>query len=425
LKATRLVIGLTIARGAVPLGLFVSSVAVGRALHAPGLGRYAALTAIAQIVVWGCGAGFPLMTIRDIAAGRASRGYLGRVLVTFFITTLPVVLAIGVFYAVLSRSVIGFEEAVLAGLAYCLLNAMYIVSAANSGRQAFLASAVGEAVGGAMMAALSVIAVLVGGGIREVLLMACLSWGAATAVLLGLHRPLLSESPIESLLELAKRQIPYLLYGIVNGGYSRFDTAILRAIAGPAPTGVYAAAYRLLGPYVLVGSAFAFVFLGRAAGYGQPWTDPWVNTIRRAQLAFGATMTAAALAGLLIAPWLIILIFGRDFEAGGATARVLLLAVIPYSFYWPLVHGLNTADERRELLWVFAIPTLLNAILVVLLGLAWGPIGAAVAWVTSETVLLLIVEQRFRHLRIVRGATAALSVDRITWQTEHRTEYPV
>jgi O-antigen/teichoic acid export membrane protein len=403
------VVSLAVARAAVPLGLFVSTVAVGRALHADGLGRYAALTAIAQLVVWGLGAGFPLMAIRDISAGRSSTAYVGRVMTTFFAISLPGVVAMSVVYAVFSRSLIGFEQAVLAGLSSCLFNAMYIVSAANSGRQAFRASAAGEVVGGVLLAVLSVVAVTLGSGIREVLLASCVAWGLATVVLLRLHVPVVTNVPPESHIDLARRQVPYLLYGVVNGSYSRIDAAILRVVAGPAATGVYAAAYRLLGPYFLVGSAFAYVFLGRAAHYGPPWTDSWVRTIRRAQLSVGISLTAGALIGILVAPWLITLIFGSDYATGGMVARVILLAVIPYSFYWPLVLGLNIADERRELVWVFAIPTVLDSILVALLGWQWGPIGAAVAWVSSETLLLLIVQQRFRRLCRIRRMTPSPS----------------
>jgi len=419
------VIGLTLARAAVPLGLFVSSVAVGRALHANGLGQYAALTAIAQLVVWGLGAGFPLMAIRDIAAGRASTTYIGRVMVTFFAISLPGVLAMSLAYGFFSGNIIGFEQAALAGLASCLFNAMYIVSAANSGRQAFGASAAGELLGGGLLAAVSVLAVTFGGGIREVLLASCVAWGAATALLVRLHKPLVTEVLPESHTDLARRQLPYLFYGVINGGYSRIDVAILRGVTSPAATGIYAAAYRLLGPYFLLGSAFAYVFLGRAARYGSPWTQQWVRTIRRGQLSFGAAMTAGAVAGILLAPWLIAFIFGRDYGTSGLVARVLLLAVIPYSFYWPVVLGLNAADERRELFWVFAIPTALDAILVAILGWRWGPLGASVAWVLCETLLLLIVEQRFRRLRRVRSIPTGTPGTTAITLAEHMTEYPI
>ncbi|TMC54768.1 MAG: lipopolysaccharide biosynthesis protein [Chloroflexi bacterium] len=408
-----MVLSLAVARSAVPLGLFVASVAVGRALHADGLGRYAALTAIAQLVVWGLGAGFPLMAIRDISAGRSSTHYVGRVMTTFFAISLPGVLAMSVAYAIFSRSLIGFEQAVLAGLSSCLFNAMFIVSAANSGRQAFRASAAGEVVGGVLLGVLSVVAVTLGGGIREVLLASCVAWGLATTVLLRLQAPAFTDVPPESHIDLARRQVPYLLYGVVNGSYSRIDAAILRIVAGPAATGVYAAAYRLLGPYFLVGSAFAYVFLGRAPHYGPPWTDQWVRTIRRAQLSIGASLTAGALIGILLAPLMITLIFGGDYDMGGVVARVILLAVIPYSFYWPLVLGLNMADERRELLWVFALPTLIDSILVAVLGWQLGPIGAAVAWVSSEALLLLIVEQRFGRLCRIRRIALNPSGDRV------------
>jgi O-antigen/teichoic acid export membrane protein len=218
--------------------------------------------------------------------------------------------------------------------------------------------------------------------------------------------------------------VPYLLYGVVNGGYSRIDAAILRMVAGPVATGVYAAAYRLLGPYFLIGSAFAYVFLGRADQYGRAWTEQWVRTIRRAQLSVGVAMTAGAGIGILLAPWLITLIFGQGYASGGIVARVILLAVVPYSFYWPLVLGLNTADERRELLWVFAIPTVLDSILVGVLGWEWGPLGAAVAWVSSETLLLVIVELRFRRLCRVRGAAADHSGDGLQGLAEQMSDVP-
>lgn len=398
-----LVAGLATARAAVPFGLFVSTVAVGRVLHASELGRYAALTAVAQIVVWGCGAGFPIMTIRDVAAGRTSNRYLTHVLITFIAGTLPAVLAMGLIYELASHQLIQFEEAVLAGIAACLFNAMYIASAANSGRQDFTASATGEVVGGISLAILSVAAVALGGHVREVLIASCGAWCLATAVLIRLYEAPRNDLRPESYLDLARRQLPYLIFGVVYGSYSRLDVAILRVVVGATRTGIYAAAYRLLGPFYLVGSAFAYVFQGQAPTYDRPWTPQWVRTIRRSQVLFGLSMTVGSLVGVTLAPWFIALIFGPDYVESTLPAQLLLVAIIPYSLYWPLLHGLITADERRELLWLFAIPTVVDALLVIVLGRFSGPTGAALAWICSESLLLLIVEARFRALYDLRS----------------------
>jgi len=394
----------------VPLGFLSVAIMIGRQLHVESLGHYAAVMAIALIAVSGVGAGFPLMALRDTVARRCSDRYVSRLLQTNFAVSSAGIIATGTIEAVVSRSAHGFVLGALAGLSFAFMNAMIVVSAAHAGKQAYRSSALGEAVGGLSLAGFTAIALLLGTGLVGVLIAATGAWACALVLLLLLLRQHDIGSGPESRRQLFLRSLSYLAVGLSNGGYTRLDAFVLRLVSGASVTGLYASAYRLLGPFGLLGSAFAYVFFGKLPAHGLAWSAGWIEAVRRTQRRFCAVMALLELPVLIVAPLLVAALFGSDYSQAGNAARVLMVSVLPYAWYWPLIYALNSADERREVLLVFGLGAFVDVAALYTLAPRFGPLGAALAWLIAECTVVLIAEYRFRFLarRRMLGQTAAL-----------------
>ena len=90
----------------------------------------------------------------------------------------------------------------------------------------------------------------------------------------------------------------------------------------------------------------------------------------------------------IIAPLLIRLIYGAGFAPSVGPARVLLLSVLPWALYWPYANALNAAHREKRIRFLVGLGLVIDFILVWTVGGHFGAIGAAWAWVISESFIL-------------------------------------
>lgn len=167
--------------------------------------------------------------------------------------------------------------------------------------------------------------------------------------------------------------------------HGRIDSTIVLKLAGAEITGIYQSAYRFFMPVVQFSGALALVFAPRFASFAG------LDESRR-YLKKAAKLTGLLSLGVLLiiplAPYLVELIFGREYLGAVLPARILSLGFSLFIVSAPFTAYLIYSVNRTK---IFALINLLQLIL--LIGLdywlipAFGAAGAAGA--TSITLVII------------------------------------
>ncbi len=190
-------------------------------------------------------------------------------------------------------------------------------------------------------------------------------------------------------IDLLRAAAPLGLATFASIAYSRLAVLLLEGMSGEVAVAHFSVAQRLVeAAHLLPAAAMAAVF----PAYSALWRRPGGGAGR---LAFrvGVFLSAAGLAGALIlhysASWLVPALFGEAYREGSRVLSVLAFA-IPLMFVNHLLLHLLIARGRQSLVTALTVGVLLvHGLLCALLIARWGVVGAAIAVVLSEIVLLL------------------------------------
>lgn len=187
---------------------------------------------------------------------------------------------------------------------------------------------------------------------------------------------------------------------IVAAVHSRIDAILLLKLVGPETTGVYQAAYRFFMPVTQLASVLSLVFAPRFASFPNLATS-------RVYLAKAAKLTLAVGAAVLLiiplAPWLVELIFGREYLDAVLPAQILSVGFFAFIAGAPWVAFLLYYAAKAK---IFFYINLLQLLLIVSLNWLLTPrlqaTGAALA--TSLTliitnILIAIVSYRLLYAK--------------------------
>lgn len=374
--------------GVTQAGIFLAGIIVARAEDPAAFGLYSAALALAAVIVGGVAAGLPILMIRRAAQSDVDRATLRRAvrlqtwlsLVAAAATTLVGGLLLG-----------GRSGALASGAAAIFFGVNHLVTLGQSvlsGLGRYGRAAATDVVAGALFPLFTAVAVGLETGIVGALVAvaaACgisgfVAWTSLPDLVFGTN-----PAPLR-----ARDGLSFGLLGLAKAGYGRLDTVALGAIAGSAPAGHYAAAYRLLGPFQLLGRAVSTVYFSRMS---QLADDParWRDLRRRTTTVFVATTVAGAAALALLAPWLIRLFYGPQYEASVGPAQVLLLSVLPWSLYWLQLSELASIRRERLVTVALTVGLVTNGLVVAAVSRRHGALGAAWAWLASESAMLLVL----------------------------------
>jgi O-antigen/teichoic acid export membrane protein len=182
------------------------------------------------------------------------------------------------------------------------------------------------------------------------------------------------------------QSVPIWIGGLLSLLYFKVDTLFVRALAGDAELGAYAAAYKIFeGAHLLPAIVMAATFPRLARAHRDPARRRWLErALASCLLALGLVIGGACFA---LAPSLVAWIFGPGFHRAADSLRVLALGVPLIYVNFGLTHFLVARDRERVTTWL----SLMMLVIVVALDLALiprraGP-GAALATVLAEIAL--------------------------------------
>lgn len=370
------------ARGLAQLGLALATVVIARDLGVDGLGRYAFFTSAGSIGVASVASGLAVAATRDVAQGVSwsRRTLLGLAPLMVPGAAAVVMLAI----AVQGPSV--WEAAIFTVASYALSGWLAISSAVACGAGRYRRAAAGEAAAGTALPVLTVLGVAVGAGLHGALLAVGGAALVGTLIIGGLGTTGAEPAP-----RTVASSVPFVLIGVAAAGYARLDALAVYFAGGESALGLYSAAYRLLGPVLILTSAFGSVFFAEAS---RAKGEPDRAVLRRGVVVLGAMVVPVAAIEAAAAPWIIDVLYGPGFEGAVAPARVLLLAAIPLALYWPFAHALTAAGHERTWARVLGLAAVVDAVLAGWWVMVWGVVGAAAAWVVTESCVAMFLVWR-------------------------------
>lgn len=365
-------------------GIFVAGLIVARQFGPQSYGRYAAAFALSSLTVGGATVGIPTLVLRRSSEGNLDHKVLRRAL--WILIGFCAIALLGT--AGISVLALGGLKGMYASLAAWLFFSANSISSlgqyVHAGRQNYSRAALTNVVAGFLFPVFTYTALKFHSGVDGALLAIALA-SAASSGIAWTRLPLL-ESDHESPPLKVRESISFSFLGLVNAGYGRIDTVVLSIVAGSSAAGYYAASYRLLGPFDLLGLSFGIYYFSRVSAHNTD-IERWSAVRTKGVRAFIAVSFIGVAILLFITPQVIRLFYGPNFNQSIGTARILMLSVIPWSLYW--LKRFDLASVHRESWAAYAVGfgLLLDFFLVLVFGRYFGPDGAAWSWVISESAM--------------------------------------
>jgi O-antigen/teichoic acid export membrane protein len=382
---------------AVSLGLergcrFLVTVVAAPILGQAAFGRFAFAWTVTALLAFGTDLGLGLWTTRALARSGGEGAGIVRVSLTLRgLSAIPYGLAVAVAVALTRDRELRAAIVLLAVAA--LVNAFAdLVAAILRGYERFAdeaslnaARAVATTVAGVTALALDRSLTGLCAGLTVAAAGGC---AYALVLIVRLHRPWSSWTGLDrTLARLALEQgLPIWIGGLLSLLYFKIDTLFVRAMAGDAELGAYAAAYKLFeGANLLPAVVMAVTFPLLARAHADPARG------RRLERLVGSCLLllglAVGTACLLAGPALIAWIFGPSFQRAVSSLRVLAAGIPLLYLNFGLTHFLLARDRERLTTWLALMMLVVTVVLdVVLIPLRAGP-GAALATVLAEVAL--------------------------------------
>jgi O-antigen/teichoic acid export membrane protein len=169
--------------------------------------------------------------------------------------------------------------------------------------------------------------------------------------------------------------LPLALVVIVLTVYNRLDTYLVALFKGNEAAGLYSAAYRFLDALTIPAIAAGALVLSLTMTQGG---RERLATLRKLAALAGGLGVVTAVAGLFLAPRLLVFLYGEPFAPAG-TCAILLLLSAPPSFaaatVLPIVVPFDRAGTLATTAFVLGLNLVCNLFLIPLVGLD----GAAIA----------------------------------------------
>lgn len=215
-----------------------------------------------------------------------------------------------------------------------------------------------------------------------------LLWGARLIVLDGPVPRRIPLKWIRPVVRMALRAFPVLLLSFL---LVRADLFLMRVFRGAAETGVYSIAAQLVDIILIFPGTFAAVLF--PALHGAP--DPRKDVVRTARIVGAVLLVSCAALGL-VAPILILLLFGPAYRDAVLPFRLLLPGAFLLGVETVVVQHFGRAGYPGFLTAYWMIGVTLNLVSNAFLIPLHGGAGAAVASTLSYGVVSILVIRRFR-----------------------------
>jgi O-antigen/teichoic acid export membrane protein len=187
--------------------------------------------------------------------------------------------------------------------------------------------------------------------------------------------------------ELVKEALPFAIAIAVASTYFRVAVILVSLLLTAEETGYFAASYRVIEVLVVIPQLLisaAFPILARAAGTDSERFAYAVRRLFEASLLIGAWVALCLVLGASLA---IDIVAGPDFDPAATVLRIQGLAMLASFIAVLWSYALLGLRRHGDLLVMTAVPLTVTTVLTVVLAVAYGTTGAAVATVIGEVTM--------------------------------------
>jgi O-antigen/teichoic acid export membrane protein len=185
--------------------------------------------------------------------------------------------------------------------------------------------------------------------------------------------------------DVARASLPFALNAASFNLVPRLDTLVLLTLSATS-AGWFAIGDRVLGPALLVPATLGATLYPFMAGRAAKEVPPW-----KLAGAVGAAGVVLAAVGILLAPFLIPLLFGDAYEESVPVAQIMLLVVpLIYTASPLLVIAYSHGRERSLLVPILAL-SLAGTVAIVVGQMVGGPTLAAAGYVARSALFLAVI----------------------------------
>ncbi|TFG91368.1 MAG: flippase [Syntrophobacterales bacterium] len=187
------------------------------------------------------------------------------------------------------------------------------------------------------------------------------------------------------------RSLPFALSISFLYVYYRIDTVMLSLMVGDQVTGWYSAAYRLIDVVHYVPLLIVAAILPPMALYSRKDTGVLTDIFNRSFRYLVILALPIGVGMFLLAPRLILFVFGEGFENAAPALRILIWAEVFAFLNYLGGHLLNMIDRQKVYTVIIGVATVFNIILNLLLIPSYTHVGAAAATLLCELLIFALV----------------------------------
>ena len=187
-----------------------------------------------------------------------------------------------------------------------------------------------------------------------------------------------------------RASVPLIIGQALRALINVFDVVLLALLIGEVAVGLYTAAYRICFLVMLIAHSLQVAYLpdlSRAAHRSAARAGELVNRALEFSAALAVPM---AVGGIVLASPLLVHLFGPEYGEGAEAFRLLLVSLAFIFLHGVFGLTLLAHDRTRVLMWIQAFGATLNVILNLILIPRHGIVGAAVATVAAEGLILTL-----------------------------------
>ena len=188
---------------------------------------------------------------------------------------------------------------------------------------------------------------------------------------------------------LFKESFPVAISTFMYQGYTNINVFLLKIFQDIVQISLFQAPQRIIAPLFLLPSSFMLAFvptLSRLGSNNGSYSD--------LQYAYHKTMKYIliftlpfTICGTILAPWIVLLLFGKEFSEASATFQILIWTIIPLFANVLLSFILTSIREQKVLIISGIICFIANGVLGLILVPKYGSIGASIGSLFSYVVL--------------------------------------
>lgn len=167
--------------------------------------------------------------------------------------------------------------------------------------------------------------------------------------------------------------------------------------------GIYSAGYKIVFMLLIIERVFYYVFFPvLAKQFAKNPEKLKSNFAFLTRMLFALTIPLT-LGGLVLGPRIIDLIYGHAFHEAVGVFRILLLYFMMAPINTIFGYGLIAIDQERRFFKIITITAVMSAVLIIILGMESGSVGAAWALLIAETISIILMNRELKKFVLFRS----------------------